>query len=135
MPARGYTSIVWDLPKIDSNTICKNGSAVDSNERDMTFQTLVNMKGRTITDKEKEENLLINYKSRISTSSNYTNMGWGQEVTVKSGTLKQTATYSSPVHSEVYLIGAYGIVTDDNENVTDNNEVVYDRDGTIPNQN
>lgn len=132
MPANAYTSIIWDSPKIDSNTVCKNGNAVDGNERDMTFQTIINVKGRTVSESEKQEHLLINYLRRISTSGSFTDMGWGQDITVKSSTLKQTQTFSTPVHSEVYMIGAYDLVKDDGENVTDNNEVIYDRDGTIP---
>jgi hypothetical protein len=75
----------------------------------------------------KQANILFNYKYRISSSSTYQDMGWGQEITVDSDTLKQTSTYSSPVHSEVYMLGAYDYVTDDGEVVTDDNEEVYDR--------
>ena len=127
LPPKAYTSIVWDLPKIDAYTVCKNGSSVDSRKRIMNFETVVNIKSGTLTDAQKLTHLLVNYKRRISTSSSFTNMGWGQSLEVHSDTLKQTTSFSTPVHSEVYLLGAYEVVTDDSANVTDNGEVVYDR--------
>ena len=127
MKEKAVASVVWDWPKIDSVTVCRNGTVVDDNNRDLTFETIVNVKGATLTDAKKKENLLINYLRRVSTSSSFTNMGWGQTVTVKSSTVKQTTSYSTPVHSEVYMLGALEVVTDGGEPVTDNGETVFAR--------
>ena len=127
MKEKAVASVVWDWPKTDAMTVCKNGGAVDDNNRDLTFETVVNIKGTTLTEEQKSANLLINYLRRVSTSSSYTNMGWGQTVTVKSSTVKQTTSYSTPVHSEVYMLGALEVVTDGGEPVTDNGETVFAR--------
>ena len=127
MKEKAVASVVWDWPKTDSVTVCRNGAAVDDNTRDLTFETIVNVKGATLTEQQKQDNLLINYLRRVSTSSSYTNMGWGQTVTVKSSTVKQTTSYSTPVHSEVYMLGALEVVTDGGEPVTDNGETVFSR--------
>lgn len=124
---KAYASVIWDYPKIDAMTVCRNGSSVDSNNRTMTFETVVNIKGATLSDAQKLANLLINYLRRVSTSSTYTNMGWGQTVTENSNTVKQTTSYSTPVHSEVYMLGAYEEVTENGEVVTENGETVFDR--------
>lgn len=124
---KAYASVIWDFPKIDAMTVCRNGSSVDSNNRSLTFDTVVNLKGTTLTDAQKLANLLIKYLRRVSTSSTFTNMGWGQTVTVDSSTVKQTTSYSTPVHSEVYMLGAYEEVTDGGEVVTDNGETVFTR--------
>lgn len=124
---KAYASVIWDYPKVDAMTVCKNGSSVDANNRDLTFETVVNIKGATLTEEQKSANLLINYLRRMSTSSSYTNMGWGQTVTALSNNLKQTTSYSTPVHSEVYMLGAYEEVTDGGEVVTDNGETVFAR--------
>ena len=127
LPFVAYAGLVWEYPKVDATTICKNGRVVNSMNRKMTFATIVNYRGGVLSDAVKQANILFNYKYRISSSSTYQNMGWGQEITVDSDTLKQTSTYSSPVHSEVYMLGAYDYTTDDGEVVTDDNEEVYDR--------
>lgn len=127
MKEKAVASVVWDWPKTDSVTVCRNGAAVDDNTRNLTFETIVNVKGATLTEQQKQDNLLINYLRRVSTSSSFTNMGWGQTVTVKSSTVKQTTSYSTPVHSEVYMLGALEVVTDGGEPVTDNGETVFAR--------
>lgn len=124
---KAYASVIWDYPKVDAMTVCKNGGSVDNNNRDLMFETVVNIKGATLTEEQKSANLLINYLRRVSTSSSYKNMGWGQTVTDKSNNLKQTTSYSTPVHSEVYMLGAYEEVTDGGEVVTDNGETVFAR--------
>jgi len=127
LPAVAYCSLVWEFPRIDPHTICNNGSVVNAAQRNMTFTNIVNYKGGVLTDAQKAEHLLFNYKRRVSTASSYTDMGWGQSLTVPSNDLKQTSSYSTPVHAEVYMLGAYDVVTDDGSPVTDDNELVFDR--------
>lgn len=127
LPSVGYASLVWDLPRMDCYTATKNGSAVSNVKRDLTFETIVNIKGDTLTDAQKAAHLQMNYKSRVSTSQTVTDRGWGQTVTIGSDALKQTVSKSTPVHSEVYLQGAFEVVTCNGEDVTYDGEVVYDR--------
>ena len=127
LPAVAYCSLVWEYPEIKAITTCKNGRKVNSENRDMTFYNIVNHKKNVLTDEQKAANLLFNFKKRISTSSSMTDLGWGQEITVPSNTLAQSTSYSTPVHAEVYMMGAYERVTDDNADVTDDDELIYDR--------
>lgn len=127
LPAKAYASLVWDMPKIDAMAVCSNGDVVNEIVRDMEFGTIINLRGKTLTDEEKAAHLLINWKRRISTSGTFTDMGWGQQKKVSSNTLKQTVSYSTPVHAEIYLIGPYEEVTDSGDAVTDDSETVFDR--------
>ena len=122
-----FASIVWDIPKLDCYTACKNGSAVNNEVRDMTFETIVNIKGETLTDSQKSWNLQFQYKSRVSSSGTFTSRGWGQSKTLSSSDLRQTTSKSTTVHSEAYLQGPYEVVTYNDEDITYNGEEVYDR--------
>lgn len=126
LPAVAYCAILWEFPKLDPYTVCKNGRGVNSNARDLTFETIINYKGGVVTDEQKIALFLLNYKRRISSSSEYVDMGWGLTVTENSNNLRQTTTYSTPVMTDVYMLGAYEEVTDDDEVVTDDGDVVYD---------
>lgn len=127
LPAVAYCTLIWEFPKIEPATVCRNGRVVNASNREMTFTNIVNYRGGVISDAVRRANFLFNYKRRISTSSSYTDMGWGDEVTVRSDTLRQTTSYSTPVHAEVYMLGAYDAVMDDDAVVTDDSEVVFDR--------
>jgi hypothetical protein len=127
LPAKTYTSIVWDMPKIDAHSVCRNGSAIDSKNRTMVFENVINIKERTLTREEIDAHLLVNWKRRVSTSGTFTDMGWGSEISVESNELINTTSYSTPVHSEIYMRGAYEYVTHNNEIVTHNNENVWER--------
>lgn len=127
LPAVAYCGLVWEYPKIDANTVCENGRAVNDKPRDMTFTNIVNHLGGVLTDEQKAAHLLFNFKRRISTASSYTDMGWGQKITVSSNTLRQVTSYDTPVHADVYMMGPYEAVTDDNAAVTDDGDPVFDR--------
>ena len=127
LPAKAYASIIWDMPKIDAHAVCRNGSAIDSKNRTMVFENVINIKERTLTREEIDAHLLVNWKRRVSTSGTFTDMGWGSEISVESNELINTTSYSTPVHSEIYMRGAYEYVTHNNEIVTHNNEEVWER--------
>jgi hypothetical protein len=93
----------------------------------MLFENVINIKGRTLTREEIDAHLLVNWKRRVSTSGTFTDMGWGREISVESNELINTTSYSTPVHSEIYMRGAYDYVTHNNEIVTHNNEDVWER--------
>lgn len=135
LPSVAHCSLVWEFPQIDPHTVCKNGRVVNASNREMTFTNIINYRGGVISDAQRIANFLFNYKRRISTSSSYTDMGWGDEITVQSNSLRQTTSYSTPVHAEVYMLGAYSASQDDDTFdgtgtyavVTDDGDVVFDR--------
>ena len=98
----------------------------------MKFTTIVNFKGnnsRVLTELQKDEHFLFHYVGRMPTGNGFTDLdlGWGKEVKTDSWKLKQTSTYAVPVHTEIYTLGPYEAVMDNNEEVTDEGAVVYDR--------
>ena len=135
LPPVAYCSLLWDFPKINPQTVCKNGRVVNTNNRPMVFSHIINYRGGVIADDVRAENFLFNYKRRISTNQSYTDMGWGDQITVQSDTLRQTTSDSTPVHADVYMLGCYKPCEDDNtyagtgtfSEVTDDGEVVFDR--------
>lgn len=127
LPAISYCSLVWDVPRVDVMTICRNGQSVDSTNREMNFTNIVNYKGGVLSDEKRKENLRFHFYSRVSTSSVLTDRGWGDEITIDSSQLKQTTSYATPVHAEVYLTGAFENVTHNGENVTHNGQYVFHR--------
>ena len=132
LPFVGRCSLVWEFPDIDPNTVCETGRAVDITNRDMIFSCIVNIKGnraQVISDAKKAENFLFHYVGRKPTGNGYVNidLGWGLTAIIESRYLRQTTSYSTPVHTEVYTLGAYKEVTDGGSVVTDDGEVVLDR--------
>ena len=131
-PSKVYRSIVWKIPDVDINAYSENGGAVRSNTVSMDFDTIVNVKGSTLSDVIKNDNLRFNWKLRKSNSSNETDYGWGQRRTIPAEDLRNTIGQSSSLASTLvlpygYLLGANEKVTDDGSVVTDNGEEVYDR--------
>lgn len=127
LPAKAYASVVWDVPKMDVQTTCDNGGGVDAEERTMRFGTIINVRGRTLTEYEKRRSLFVNYRRRDPVSGAYTDMGWGQTLEVGSGSLRGVQGRSVPVHAEVWLRGAYEEITHEGAAVTHNGNRVFER--------
>jgi len=139
LPFKARCSLLWDFPRIDATTICDNGRAVNDNERPMKFSNIINHHSGVLTDAQKREHFLFNYKARVPevqgniVSFADKDMGWGQSIEVSSEELRQHTTYSTPVHAECYMLGPWDTVTEDGVAVTDDldddtvYETVFDR--------
>lgn len=131
-PSRANRSIMWVIPDIDTNVLSENGGAVRADTEQMSFDVIVNVKGRQLTDEKIAEHLRFNWKYRQSTLSTENDAGWGRRITIDASNLRNvygsgTSLASTIVFPYVYLMGAYEIVTHNNETVTHNNETVYAR--------
>lgn len=133
LPPVAYCSLLWDSMKIDAITKCDMGSHINSVRRALRFDNIVNHRSGTLSEAQKRDNLLFHYIANVpQVASNivtYTakDMGWGQSIDADSNSLRQTTTYSTPVHAEVYLLGCWQPTTEDGAAVTEDNEQVFDR--------
>lgn len=142
-PSKAIRTLMWDDIPMDVMTHSNNSGGVRSDTDHMDFNAIVNINGDTLTDAQKSENLLFNWKRRAASSSTVVDLGWGQAKRIDGSVLRQNN--STIVYSETYLLGAYEIVYDSNSTdptvaattvVTDSNStdpsaastgVVYDR--------
>lgn len=134
-PSRCYRSIVWQIPSPQIHTYCKNGQASRSTFKDMTFATLVNVAGASepLNDVMKAVHMRFNWKSRKSNESGEADQGWGVEMTLPIsvvGNVRNQTTGILPntiVKPDVLVMGAYTPLTNNNQVVTHNGQVVYHR--------
>jgi hypothetical protein len=131
-PSKAYATLSWRTPDIETFVQSDNGGAVRSNTEDMTFDTIVNVNGEVLSDELKQKHLAFNWKIRKNNVSTETDKGWGQRITIDASDLRNvkgsgSTLASTLVDNEVYLLGAYEEVTDDNEVVTDDGQTVFDR--------
>lgn len=121
-----FRSIVWRIPDIDSNVRSDNGQSFRSNITKMNFGTIINVKGRMLSEETKRTHMLFNWKTRQSLSSTEIDRGWGLNITLDNTALQST-NGSVLVYPIIYILGAYDVVTYNGENVTFNGEVLYCR--------
>lgn len=125
---RDQVTMMWDEMKIDAMVRSNNSGAVRTNTQGMTFETIINARNRTLTDAQKSEHFLINYKrwnAKKETSDPVIDVGWGQTTKLDRTELTQFA--SQEVYAEIQMLGGYERVYDDNAVVTDAGEIVVDR--------
>ena len=125
-PAKVYRSIAWRIPDIDSNVISYNGEAYRSSIKKMTFATIINTKGKQLTDAKKDEHMKFNWKTRQSRSSTEIDRGWGLTCILDNSAL-QSSNGSVLVYPDIYILGAYEPVTHNGVAVTHNGGQVYHR--------
>ena len=135
-PTKAYRTVAWDVVNVDAITMGVNGGDVRETTQSKTFKNIVNLKGRTLTDTEVNNNFTQVFKMRKASKTKTTTptdteevIGQGPEVTVSGAKLRQNG--SSLVYSELTLRGPYCVVVDDNGKVVvmDNtNTVVIERD-------
>lgn len=122
---KAIRSLMWDVIPMQNFAHSNNGEGVTSGTEIMEFDVISNIRNKTLTDLEKQNNLLFNWKRRGATSSTVVDSGWGQKITIDGDTLR--SNNSTLVYAEAYLLGAYEVVTDNGEAVVDDGEPVYDR--------
>lgn len=129
-PCKAMCTLMWDDVPMDIIVSSNNSGAVRSDTKQMTFDTIVNMSGKQLSDAQKAANMLFNWKRRSQRQINGSNpfvidCGWGQQLMLGESEINQYKT--TLVYADAYLLGAYEVVTDEGEIVTDNGEAVYDR--------
>lgn len=129
-PCKAMCTLMWDDVPMDIIVSSNNSGAVRSDTKEMTFDTIINMDGKYLTDAQKTANMLFNWKRRSQRQINGSNpsvidCGWGQHLKLGESEVNQYKT--TLVYSDAYLMGAYEVVTDNGEIVTDGGEAVYDR--------
>ena len=129
-PCKAMCTLMWDDVPMDIIVSSNNSGAVRSNTKQMTFDTIVNVFGKQLSDAQKAANMLFNWKRRSQRQVNGSNpsvidCGWGQQLKLVESEVNQYKT--TLVYADAYLLGAYEAVTDEGEIVTDDGEAVYDR--------
>lgn len=133
LPDFGQTTLLWEFPRIDASTCCRNGRVVNYVQRYMEFFNIVNHAGGVLSDDKIKEHLLFHWTGRVprvvngNTSFYDADYGWGPSICISSEELRQSTTYATPVHADIYIKGAYQPVTYGGEPVTYGGETVYAR--------
>ena len=142
MPMKEYASIAWKAQPVDAFIVSDNGNVVRNTSSKFKFRMIVNVNDKTLTDTEIANNLRFNWKLRDVTSvkegavsiphDNTYDRGWGSEIVLPASDLvKATSSQngSKLVYNEVFLLGAYEILYQDNVAITDDysGEYVYGR--------
>lgn len=119
-PSVSQVSAVWSPAQIEAITHCDEGQGTsDGTVRDMTFSNIVNTKLGTLSDSVVAQHLRTNWKIGFPAGNgDYSDNdeGWGAVMTRSSSYMYQLTTRSTPVHAELYLLGAYAQVVDGNGN-------------------
>lgn len=141
LPPKQYANITWKIFPLDCIVVCENGNIIRKNDdTQLVFHTIVNSNSTEINEEKCKQHLIFNWKRRRATprasasqsqvQDTVVDAGFGYKVAIPSYLLVNTTTNSnasSLVYNEVYLRGAYEVVTSNNENITYNNQVVYAR--------
>lgn len=122
--AKAYRSVVWRIPDIDSNVVCKNGQSYRSSIKIMEFSTIINVRGKILSDEVKERHMKFNWKTRQSRNSTEVDRGWGLSVRLDNSALQSTQG-SVLVYPDIYILGAAEPVTHNGAAVTHNGVAVY----------
>lgn len=124
-PCKALSSLRWINIPMDIIVSSNNSGGVRSDTEEMDFDVIANTQGLTLSDAQKQEHLLFNWKRRNQANNSVIDEGCGQTLVLQEDKLRQFN--SSLVYVEAYFMGANETVTDNNEAVTDGGEVVYDR--------
>ena len=122
-PSKAFASLEWRVPDIDTHVVSYNGGAVRTNTGDMTFGTIINVRGKMLEAIRRNTHLRMNWKYRYSSNTVVHDAGWGdmtpqdeemkQSVTISNANLMHVKTTagqtlaSTHVYPEVYLLGAW----------------------------
>lgn len=135
-PSKAYASLQWRIPDIDTRVFSKNGSAVRSDTENMTFDTIVNVKGNVLSDDMKTKHLRFNWKYRKNNVSTETDAGWGNTKTIAASNLRNTIgsinnQASTLVFPYVYVLGPWQVASGTSEDygkpTTSKDGVTYER--------
>ena len=122
-PGKAFASLEWRVPDIDTHVVSYNGGAVRTSTGDMTFGTIINVRGKMLEAIRRNTHLRMNWKYRYSSNTVVHDAGWGdmtpqdeemkQSVTISNANLMHVKTTagqtlaSTHVYPEVYLLGAW----------------------------
>ena len=123
-PAKVYRSIIWRIPDIDTHVVSNNGQAYRGSIPTMEFSTIINLRGKVLSEEDKKRSMRFNWKTRQSRSSVEVDHGWGLTCTLNNTSLQST-NGSVLVYPDVYILGAAEPVTHNGEVVTHNNRTVF----------
>lgn len=131
-PDKAFASILWVVPDIDTNVISRDGGAVRSFTKQMTFGTVVNIRKDILSDVLKSEHLRFNWKVRKANQMAPNDFGWGDEITIGAESLRNVDGINNQqsnvsVYPIVYILGAYERVTYGGEDVTYDGSLVFHR--------
>lgn len=129
-PSEAVADYVWqDNLFLHATAASQNGTKVDSIARDLTFDTICNIRGHMMSAEEKTEHLFFHWKKKPTNADTTTYLGYGQTITRPSTEFLNYQKFGVQVMPDVLLRGAYEKVTmtSGGEAVTLNGEQVFVR--------
>lgn len=146
LPPKVFCNITWQVPNLNGIVVSENGSAVRSDSKEFTFHTIVNTNNGQLGEEIIQQNLRFKWNMRRATpmpdgsdtiiddygyrGALVINLGWGYKITVPASSLLYSTTSgnaSKLVSNDIYILGAYDVVTYNDEVVTYNNQEVFAR--------
>ena len=126
-PAACYNTVKWEEFKIDAQTVCGGGNSVSTDVESRTFDTIINIRHRTLTDEQKLRHLLFKWYWRQTYSDTLHFCGDELKMTLNKDVLLQKEWNNVVVYPEIYMQGNYREWIINGEQATFNGEVVYSR--------
>jgi hypothetical protein len=142
LPPKASVNIVWVTTPIQGVIVSENGNALRGTSTKFSFYTIVNTNSGQLSDEKIRENLRFQWKKRPATAKKtgatvnpstetFINLGWGERIEIKAddmmsfgGTRKSS---SAMITNDIYLLGAYSKLQYNGEDITLNDEKIYER--------
>lgn len=117
-PGEAVATYAWKPSEMTAMAVAMNGGVVDSEERNVAFSTIINLRGHEMTAEEKEEHFQLNWKRKKANSSTTTVIGKGLQASVAASDLRDYADIGTQVFADVLLKGPYRLITHNGAVVT-----------------
>lgn len=115
IPSFATCIVQWVLPDIEAEPTSIGGSSVSVSDTQRQFEAILRVDGKDISDADRAELIRLNWKSKPTNSATITDRGWTDSPTIAASELRRTGGENVAVWPEVYLLGPYEIITDDND--------------------
>lgn len=142
LPPKANAIIAWSIPPIQGTIVSENGNALRGTSEKFSFYTIVSTNTGVVSEEKIKDNLRFQWKKRPATAKKtgatvspstetFVNLGWGERIEIKAddmmsfgGTRKSS---SAMITNDIYLLGAYANLQYNGEDITLNDEKIYER--------
>lgn len=142
LPPKASVNVVWVTTPIQGVIVSDDGNALRGTSTKFTFYTIVNTNSGQLSNEKIKNNLRFQWKKRPATAKKtgatvnpstetFVNLGWGERIEIKADDMMSFgSTQKSPsamITNDIYLLGAYSKLQYNGEDITLNNEKIYER--------
>ncbi len=121
-PTRAYRTVRWEDINADCFAYSPNGGAVRDTTEEKEFDTIVNLKGTTLTAAHKEKWFAFDWMMNEQGSSQVKKLGFAPKARLSREQVRQYRT--THVYYDAYFLGNYDRITYNGQDVTYNGDVV-----------